>query len=212
MPGLPSAVSLHESPADAKLCDLLNWVHPLQISITWTMSGVSSSASQLFQLSSLSICGASPPTAHISLGVWHICISHTIYQAWQRCCLLNVCESLNYQHRQECLQHSLAGSVPNTSCKYKFCGLLHLPRRTPQPKLGYPEHDSEARCRSQLPETPRFSTDVEQDNAKALQNVRAAKCNEGVFVEDYTPTSKMNRISASGLGRYLTYPSILQNR
>jgi len=53
---------------------------------------------------------------------------------------------------------------------------------------------------------------VEQDDAKALQNVRAAKSNEGVFVEDYTPTSKMNRISASGLGRYLTYPSILHNR
>jgi hypothetical protein len=53
---------------------------------------------------------------------------------------------------------------------------------------------------------------VEQDDAKALQNVRAAKFNVGEFVEDYTPRSKMNRISASGLGRYLTYPSIPRNR
>ena len=90
MPGLLSAVSYNESSADAKLSDLLNWVYPLQISTTWTMSGVSSSASQLFQLSSLSICGASPPTTHISLGLWHVCISHNISQAWQRHGLLNV--------------------------------------------------------------------------------------------------------------------------
>lgn len=84
MPGHLSAVSTNETSADARVCDLHNWVYALQTSITWTMSGVSSLGSQLFQLSSLSICGASPPTTHISMDVWHICILYTIYQAWQR--------------------------------------------------------------------------------------------------------------------------------
>ncbi|EIE20161.1 MFS general substrate transporter [Coccomyxa subellipsoidea C-169] len=66
--------------------------------------------------------------------------------------------------------------------------------------------------RSRLPETPRFSQDVERDEAKALKNTMAVKANEADFVEDYTVSSKMDRISAKSLHRYMTFPSILRNR
>ncbi|CAL8470992.1 g10534 [Coccomyxa elongata] len=66
--------------------------------------------------------------------------------------------------------------------------------------------------RSQLPETPRFSQDVEKDEAKALKNTIAVKANEGGFIEDYAAAAKMDQISAKSLHSYLTFPSILRNR
>lgn len=54
-------------------------------------------------------------------------------------------------------------------------------------------------CRSQLPETPRFSQDVEKDEAKAQKNTIAVKANEGGFIEDYAAAAKMDRISAKSL-------------
>ncbi|KAK9901321.1 hypothetical protein WJX75_006338 [Coccomyxa subellipsoidea] len=66
--------------------------------------------------------------------------------------------------------------------------------------------------RSRLPETPRFSQDVERDEAKALKNTIAVKSNEGDFIEDYSAGHKMDRISGKSLNRYMTFPSILRNR
>lgn len=61
-------------------------------------------------------------------------------------------------------------------------------------------------------ETPRFSQEVEKDEAKALKNTIAVKANEGDFVEDYSASTKMDRISAKSLNRYMTFPNILRNR
>lgn len=68
-------------------------------------------------------------------------------------------------------------------------------------------------CRSQLPETPRFSVDVERNDAKALRNVTAVKAGDNKeFVDEYVAGHEMDRISFKKLNHYLTYPSILRNR
>ncbi|CAL8470991.1 g10533 [Coccomyxa elongata] len=66
--------------------------------------------------------------------------------------------------------------------------------------------------RSTIPETPRFSQEVEKDEAKALKNTIAVKANESDFVEDYSASTQMDRISAKSLNCYLTFPNILRNR
>lgn len=66
--------------------------------------------------------------------------------------------------------------------------------------------------RSTLPETPRYTTDVECNDNKALRNITAVKNNDSHFVDEYSEPEKMDRISAKKLHRYLTYPSILRNR
>lgn len=66
--------------------------------------------------------------------------------------------------------------------------------------------------RATIPETPRYSADVERNEAKALRNVTAVKTGEGSFIDEYTDKQNCDRISWANLGHYLTYPSILRNR
>ncbi|KAK9846381.1 hypothetical protein WJX81_002681 [Elliptochloris bilobata] len=66
--------------------------------------------------------------------------------------------------------------------------------------------------RATIPETPRYSQDVERNEAKALRNVAAVKAGQGNFVDEYTVAEQCDRISWKKLNHYLTYPSILRNR
>jgi MFS family permease len=66
--------------------------------------------------------------------------------------------------------------------------------------------------RSQLPETPRFTVDVEKNENKAMQNVTAVKGGDSAFADDYGEHNTFDRISFASVHRYLTYPSILRNR
>ena len=68
-------------------------------------------------------------------------------------------------------------------------------------------------CRSTLPETPRYTVDVERNDTKALANMEAVKANQyNHYKHDENEDIKLHRLSFNSFCRYLYHPNIFRNR